>query len=178
MLKLLTLFAVLASGLKAQPLYTKLRAGIGFEALGVAPVGMIFADMPFQYRSKGFWNSQFGIGNTESVSSRLTFSTSGAVTYNRILNPYYRSLCRPAPDYNHFESYLETGFALGIFDPYHHALPERLRSNSYFSPAGLLGVRLHYLTEKWIYFLKARVTPFLDRQPNIWGAVAIGWGWR
>ena len=178
MLKLLGVLLVFVSALKAQPHYTKLRAGIGVEALGFAPVGMIFTDMPFSYRSKGFWNSQFGVGNTESNNSRLTFSMSGAVTYNWILNPYHRSLCSPAPAYNHFESYLETGFALGVFDPHHHALPEHLRSNSYFSPAGLLGVRIHYVTERWIYFLKARLTPFLDRQPNIWGAAAIGWGWR
>jgi len=54
MLKLLGVLLVFVSALKAQPHYTKLRAGIGVEALGVAPVGMIFTDMPFSYRSKGF----------------------------------------------------------------------------------------------------------------------------
>jgi hypothetical protein len=174
---LAVIFFVFIPSLKAQPSYSKLRAGFTLEGLGIAPVGMFSAELPILYNSKGFWNVQAGVGITGSPSAYSpSFST--AVTYNFLLNSYHKNLCKPAPGFNKFESYLETGIATLIFNAQYGGIPSHLYTDSHFRPAGIMGVRLHFVKERWIYILKIRLTPFLDKQFSVWGGAGIGLGWK
>jgi len=102
---------------------------------------------------------------------------SGAITYNVLLNPYYRSLCRPYPAYHRVEGYLESGLALTAFDPTYALIPDQLKEKSLFSLA-LIGLRFHYVGQKWIYMLKLRFTPYIGREFSLWGGIGFGLGWR
>jgi len=171
------LLIFLSNQLKAQPYYTKLRAAFSLEVLGFAPVAMFSSEVAFAYRSRSFWNAQAGLGFTGAYGA-LTPSVSSAVTHNFLLNPYHRSLCSPAPDYSGFESYLETGLALSIFDPYYGGLPRDLYKDTSFTPSALLGVRFHFVRERWIYILKLHFSPILDRKFEAWGGIGLGLGWH
>lgn len=139
---------------------------------------MFSAELPVVYTPKGFWNVQAGIGITGKVSSNYAPSFATAVTYNFLLNPYHRNLCNPAPEFNRLESYLETGIAASIFESQYTFLPQELYTNSLFRPVGILGVRLHLIKNRWIYILKIRLTPFLDKKLQAWGGAGIGLGWK
>ena len=172
------LFLSLFSGqIKAQPYYTKLRAAFSLEVLGFAPVAMFSPEIAFAYKARSFWNAQAGLGFTGAYGA-LTPSVSSAVTHNFLLNRYRRSQCSPAPDYNHFESYLETGLALSVFDPYYGGLPRSLYKDTSFTPSALLGVRFHCVRERWICILKLHLSPILDREFAAWGGIGLGLGWR
>lgn len=172
------LFFILSTSLNAQPHYTKPRAGFSLEALGIAPVAMFSAELPIIYKPKGFWNVQAGIGITGKVSSDYAPSFSTAITYNFLVNPYLRNLCSPAPGFNRFESYIETGIAASIFESQYTFIPQELYKNSLLRPAGIIGIRLHFIKNRWIYILKIRLTPFLDSKFSVWGGAGIGFGWK
>ncbi|TDE17484.1 hypothetical protein [Dyadobacter psychrotolerans] len=163
----------------AQPHFTGLRGGITLNVLGTAPSTMISAEMPFSYRKGGFWNADAGIGlPSAGRKNNRPPGLEAGTTYNFILNPYHRSLCSPAPSYHSFETYLETGAALSIFEPSSASLPNELYKNTYFSPMGIIGLRFHLVKPRWIYICKARMTPLLDREFAVWGGFSLGLGWR
>lgn len=161
--------------LKAQPLFTKLKAGYTLEMLGVGPGLTFSAEAPFSYRTQSFWNAQVGIGFSSNRNG-LAPSLSGAVSHNFLLNPYYRSLCRPQPFYKRIEAYIESGVALSVFDPTYALVPDSFSEKTLF-PMGLLGMRFHFVGEKWLYMLKIRFSPVLGEAILPWGGIGLGMGW-
>lgn len=161
----------------AQPAYTKLRAGISVEGAGIAPTAMVSAEIPFLYKYRSFCNFQTGLGFVGNKFSKSP-SFTNALSYNFLLNRYRRSLCSPAPDYNRVEYYSEAGFALSIFNYVYGGLPVRLDKNTNYTPMGFLGLRMHFVQRKWLYIVKLRLTPVLDRPFAFWGGAAFGLGWR
>lgn len=163
---------------EAQPRYTHMRAGFSIDAGGVAPVGAFSADIPFSYHKIGFWDIQAGLGLTRLDGSDASMAASTAITYNRILNGYQRNLCQPAPDYNRFEIYMETGTAVSFFNPKGYDY-ETTRLEKYaLLPMAVLGLRIHYVSSRWIYTFKPRFTPFLVKDMPLWGGISLGMGWR
>ena len=169
--------SLISTQIKAQPYYTKLRAAFSLEVLGFAPVAMISPEIAFACKARSFWNAQAGLGFTGAYGALMP-AVSSAVTHNFLLNRYHRSLCSPAPDYNRFESYLETGLAMSVFDPYYGGLPRSLYKDTLFTPSALLGVRFHCVGERWIYILKLHLTPIVDRELEARGGIGMGLGWR
>ncbi|WP_147300401.1 hypothetical protein [Dyadobacter luteus] len=163
--------------IEAQPRFTRMRAGFAIDAGGTAPAGAVSAEMPLYYGEHGFLNMQAGIGLADFTTLENSFSTSFSTTYNRILNGYRRDLCRPAPDHNKFELYLETGLALSTFHPRtFYAGKNRLRYH--FHQMGIIGLRTHYVSPKWIYTFKIRATPLLTPDIQFWAGASAGIGWR
>lgn len=174
----LLLFILSAVETIAQPLYTPLRAGVTFEAWGIAPVAMISAEAPILYQKKSFWNIQAGIGKTGKPPLFVP-SLASALTYNVILNPYHRNLCNPIPGYSAFECYLEVGSGFTLLQASYGGLPHKLKKEEKnLAAAALLGLRFHLVKERWIYLFKIRLVPFLDSKFSPWGGCQIGLGWR
>jgi|GEM_PF-1777800 len=163
----------------AQPYYTRLRAAVGGEALGIAPTGQVYSEASFAYRAKTFWNISTGLGAVQTGSFR-SYTLSSALTYSSLLNPYMRRSCQPRPGYNSIESYFETGVATFFVDTYN--------GNQYFpdtdkqrllTPLALAGLRIHFVSSKWIYILKLRYTPaLLESKLASKGGIAFAIGWR
>lgn len=171
------LIFLVQSSCYAQPLYTRLRGGVTLEGGGIAPVMMASAEMPFMYRKRSFLNLQTGFGFYEERGGIL-MSTATAVTYNYLLNPYHSNQCRPDPTYRKLEVYLETGLGMSIRNPFELNPSYDSNQENKFRPSALGGFRFHLVRERWIYILKIRATPFLDRPLAPWGGIQLGLGWR
>ena len=178
MYKLLIFFFVISFSAFSQPHYTKLRAGFTFDALGMAPISMISAEVPFKYMGKEFWSGQFGLGLAGNVNSGINPSLGLSTSYNKLLNPYRKQACNPAPSYRRVEAYLELGLGLSIFDGKDNGLPPKLYHDSNIAPVGLGGIRMHFVSKQWIYLLKAKFTPILNSRFPGWGGISLGIGWR
>ncbi|MCF2444443.1 hypothetical protein L0657_10795 [Dyadobacter sp. CY345] len=181
MYKLATLLCLICVNGFCQNRYTSVRAGVGVEAFGIAPQGQVYAEAFFGNLPRSFWNVQAGLGIIDG-SDFLTYSFSGALTYSYLLNPYRRTQCNPVPGHNNFEAYLEAGVASFFCDTKFNEsmfyVPKTGRE-PLFTPLGLAGLRFHFVSEKFIYILKARYTPALieSRYASVAG-LAVGFGWR
>jgi hypothetical protein len=154
-----------------------MRAGFSLDAGGVSPIAAISAEAPIRYHMNGFVNVQAGLGTSSLTNADSSIALSLGVTYSLILNGYRRSQCEPAPDYNRFEIYLESGLATSIFDPRTlDANPNRLQH--YFHPMAIIGIRIHDVSPKWIYICKPRFTPFLSKNMPLWAGLSVGIGWQ
>jgi hypothetical protein len=176
---MLCLFTIIATRLTsdAQSRYTPMRAGFSIDAGGTAPAGAVSAEIPLYYGKNGFLNMQAGLGLADLTTLESSFSTSFSTTYNRILNGYRRDLCQSAPDYNKFELYLEAGLALSTFHPRtFYAGKNRLRYH--FHQMGIIALRAHYVSPKWIYIFKIRATPFILPNFQPWLGASAGFGWK
>ena len=179
MIKIVTVFLFSTLSCFAQPYYTRLRAAVGGEALGIAPTGQVSSEASFAYRAKTFWNISTGVGAVKSATFRSP-TLSSALTYAYLLNPYFRTSCQPHPSYNSIECYMETGVAAFFVDTY--------SGNQYFpdsekqrlmTPLGLVGFRIHCVSSKLIYILKARYTPaLLESKLASKAGIAFAVGWR
>lgn len=181
MYKLFPVFFLLCCNSIAQKLYTPIRAGVGVEAFGIAPKAQLYAESCFGYKARSFWDVQAGAGLLDAKGT-LTYSFSGALTYSYLLNPHRRTQCNPVPGYNSFETYLEAGVAsffsdTRFNDPVFYISKDGRQP--LFTPLILMGLRLHFVTDKRIYILKVRYTPALmeSRYASMAG-VALGFGWR
>ncbi|SKB81429.1 hypothetical protein [Dyadobacter psychrophilus] len=175
--KLLLIFVLSASLVAAQPNYTRIRGAFGVEIFGIAPKGAFTAEAAFGYGKKSFWNVQAGVGAVSEPDFRSP-SFSAALTHCFILNPYRRKTCIPQPGHRNIETYFEAGLGSFFIDRYDRGLHSGANGQQLVTPAGMAGLRLDLVTERWIYILKLRYTPPLIANPlaSLAGfGIAMGW---
>jgi len=179
--KLFSVLCLICFHSHAQNLYTPIRAGIGMEAFGTAPKAQLYAEALFGYKTRSFWSGQAGMGFLNAKRT-LTYSFSGALTYDYLLNPYRRRSCNPAPGFNKIEVYLEAGPAMFFSDTKFNEgvfYVSKYGREPLFTPLGLAGLRFHLVTGKLIYMLKVRYTPSLtESRYATMAGVVLGFGWR
>lgn len=163
----------------SQPYYTRLRAGLGGEARGISPRGQLYTELFFAYKARSFANVSAGVGIIEGRYLQ-TFSLSNSLTYCYLLNASKRNPCQPRPGFNRLESYLEAGGATFFVNSFYlDKYTRRQQQYRALTPIAVLGVRLHFITRRWIYILKVRMTPaLLDQRLAAKSGVAVAVGWR
>ncbi|WP_031530595.1 hypothetical protein [Dyadobacter crusticola] len=179
MQQVLIILLLLSFECSSQPYYTKIRANVGAEIAGLAPQLAITAEAITAYKPRSFAGIQAGLGWLERRGFKSP-SLSAAATYNYLLNPYRRKSCIPNPGSNLIEAYLESGFGAFFVDPYDNN-PYRAVTvkHRFVTPSALGGVRLHFVSPKWIYILKLRCTPTLVKSKfDSVAGVSVGLGWR
>ncbi|MCF0052138.1 hypothetical protein LXM25_18875 [Dyadobacter sp. LJ53] len=175
--RLILLFILSTSLTAAQPNYTRIRGAFGAEMFGIAPKGAFTAEAAYGYSKISFWNIQAGIGAVAERGFRSP-AFSAALTHCFILNPYKRRSCIPQPGYRNIETYFEAGLGSFFVDLYDRGLHGGTNGQRLITPAGIAGLRINLVTDRWIYILKLRYTPPLIANPlaSYAGAgVALGW---
>lgn len=177
LLRCLILLIILRSYASAQPYYTPVRGAFGGEFYGISPRIAATGEASFGYLKKSHWNLQAGLGAITRNDFRSP-TLSGALMHCLILNPYRRSECIPEPGNHLIECYLEAGLGGFLIDRYDDAVLSGNNKQRLLTPSGVMGLRMHVVTGKWIYILKIRFTPPLlpnDLASQAGVGVALGW---
>ncbi|WP_439555478.1 hypothetical protein [Dyadobacter sp.] len=177
--RLLTLLILVSLKCSSQPYYTRIRANVGAEIAGLAPQFAVMAEAITAYKPRSFAGIQAGLGWLERSGFKSP-SLSAAGTYNFLLNPYRRKSCYPHPGNKSIEAYLECGLGAFFIDPYDKNLNTVAKVKHRFAtPVALAGARFHFVSPKWIYVLKLRLTPaILKSRFDPVAGVCVGLGWR